>query len=226
MPYWLNKTPEMIAMDRYFSGPTAKLIKNYKAAIARVEAAAQTASGLPTSSDALNDPKNWPGQPNKAFAHFDTDWLNPNNPSSGGDYWPQVPTLSIIPWFQSGILAGANKGLGWTELVKTPVDPNKLFESELEYGMTEAELADPLPLATSWVCTSPPGTGTVEVDAVRGPSVVELIIATPWPKTMQSRLWATVKPIIDQQWVHLHGGPGPSELDLEREASESSEISS
>jgi hypothetical protein len=71
--------------------------------------------------------------------------------------------------------------------------------------MTEAELQDVVPMVTAWVCTSPPGTGTVQVDAVRSPSAVQLVIATPWPHTMQSRLWPVVSGLIDQAWIRLHG---------------------
>ena len=30
--------------------------------------------------------------PQGEMSHFDSDWLNLNNPSSGGRYWPHIPT--------------------------------------------------------------------------------------------------------------------------------------
>ena len=53
--------------------------------------------------------------------------------------------------------------------------------------------------------TAPAGTGSIEVDAVRGPTVVELVIATPQPQLLQSRISKAVRVIIDQQWITLHG---------------------
>ena len=213
MPYWLNKTREMIAMDRYFGvSDEAKLIDRYNKAIGKIRA------GIPGSSDALNKELKTGKPPSDSFLHFGKDWLNKNNPSSGGDFWPHVPTFTIITWFEKGILAACQKGLGWTELVNQNEDAAAIFKSETDDSLMDpSELEDVLPLSTCWVCTSPPGTGTVEVDAVRGPSVVQLVISTPWPKTMQSRLWGIVKPVIDEEWVRIHGGPGPSELNLERE---------
>jgi hypothetical protein len=205
MPYWLAKTPEMIAMDKWFSaGP--ELANRYNAAITSINTSKQ-AHRLPTRSDALDS--KLPGGAAGAFSHFGKDWLNPNNPSSGGSYWPHVPTFMIIEWVQNGVLNAAHKGLGWTELANRGERPDDIFESEMHDGlMVESELDGHLPLVTTWVCTSPPGTGTIEVDAVRGPTVVELIIATPQPKLMFSRIWSEVQTLIDQQWIILHGGEG------------------
>jgi hypothetical protein len=176
----MNKTPEMVAMDRWFStGPD--LVNRYTNAINSV-IASQGARTLPTASDVLDNPT-FTGNKQDAFRHFGADWLNEKNPTSGGRFWPHVPTFTIISWFQIGVLHAARKGLGW------------------------AQLQDVLPLVTTWVCTSPAGTGTVEVDAIRGPTVVELIIATPQPKTMQARIAAEVQTLIDEQWIILHCGP-------------------
>jgi hypothetical protein len=203
MPYWMNKTREMVAMDRWFSGPD--LVTRYTDAIDRVTAS-QLASRLPSSSDVLDN--ELPGKQSGAFAHFGTDWLNPKNPSSGGSFWPHVPTFTIISWFQIGVLNAARKGLGWTELIARGDDPTAIFRPEMEWsGMEQTELDGVLPLVTTWVCSSPAGTGTVEIDAIRGPTAVELIIATPQPKTMQSRIWEEVQKVIDDQWIILHGGP-------------------
>ncbi|MDQ1480800.1 MAG: hypothetical protein QOI44_1661 [Actinomycetota bacterium] len=206
MPYWMNKTPEMVAMDRWFSDD---LVNRYTNAITSIE----TAKGhrtLPGSSDALDNEA--PGSSQDAFAHFGKDWLNRNNPSSGGDYWPHVPTFTIIPWLQTGFLRAAQKGLGTDQLKATlgkgPAEIDKLFKPEVEWSKLKADdLKRTVPLVTTWVCTSPPGTGTIQVDSIRGPSVVELIISTPQPQYMRSRIFEEVSDLIDEQWVTLHGGP-------------------
>jgi hypothetical protein len=211
MPYWMNKTPEMVAMDRYFSGPD--LVNRYKKAITSINTS-KPGNALPTTSDALN--KELPNGVAHAFTHFGQDWLNKNNPSSGGNFWPHVPTFTIIPWIREGVLHAAHKGLGSTALAtlgKSPTEIAKIFKSEKEDSqLTDAELKAVLPLVTTWVCTSPPGTGTIQVDAVRGPTVVELIIATPQPQMMHSRFFDQMRDIIDRQWIILHGGPATIDL--------------
>jgi hypothetical protein len=207
MPYWMNKTREMVAMDRWFSGPD--LVEKYTNAINSV-LASQLSNVLPATSDVLDN--ELAGKQASAFAHFGSDWLNPSNPSSGGTYWPHVPTFTIISWFQIGVLHAARKGLGWTELTNRGDDPTQVFAPEMNWsGMEESDLDRVLPLVTTWVCSSPAGTGTIEVDAVRGPTVVEMIIATPQPKTMRSRINDEVQAVIDEQWLVLHGGPGAND---------------
>jgi hypothetical protein len=201
MPYWMNKTPEMVAMDRWFS---TDLVTRYTNAINSV-LASQAVRTLPTTSDVLHN--EFLAGEQTAFQHFGDDWLNKKNPTSGGRFWPHVPTFTIISWFQIGVLHAARKGLGWSEVSSLGEDPNNIFEPEMHTGgMQEADLQGPLPLVTTWVCTSPAGTGTVEVDAIRGPTAVELIIATPEPKTMRSRIADEVQALIDDQWNILHGG--------------------
>jgi len=208
MPYWMNKTPEMLAMDRWFrAGPD--LAQRYENAINRIETAQQHHT-LPNASDALDNEA--PGTSPGAFAHFGKHWLNRNNPSSGGDYWPSIPTFSIIPWLQQGFLTAMQKGLGAVALGNTlgklPAEIAALFKPEKDWsGLTDADLQDELPLVTTWVCTSPPGSGTIEADAIRGVTAVELVISTPQPILMQSRIFDQVRDIIDQQWITLHGGP-------------------
>jgi hypothetical protein len=40
---------------------------------------------------------------------------------------------------------------------------------------------------------------------------VEMIIATPQPKSMRSRINDEVQAVIDEQWIILHGGPTPND---------------
>ena len=208
MPYWMNKTPEMVAMDRWFSGPD--LADHYRNAITNINTA-KAHRTLPGASEALDHGMTAPDV-TSAFRHFGSDWLNPNNPSSGGDYWPHVPTFTIIPWLQTGLLHAAQKGLGSLELAanlgKSQDEIDRLFAPEIDWSkLTPADVEGVVPLVTTWVCTSPPGTGTIQVDSIRGPSVVELIISTPQPQLMKSRIFEEVRDLIDEQWVTLHGGP-------------------
>src|SRR4029079_11001971 len=83
-----------------------------------------------------------------------------------------------------------------------------LFMPEKRWsGLQDADLQGVLPVVTTWVCTSPPGTGTIESDAIRGVTAVELVISTPQPILMQSRIFDQVRDLIDEQWITLHGGP-------------------
>ena len=211
MPHWLAKTPEMIAMDRWFSDD---LVTRYNNAIASIEAS-KNAKVLPPASAALNDavlqskfPGGAPGV-SDAFRHLGTDWLNPTNPSSGGRFWRHVPTFLIITWLQEGVLTAARKGLGWTAIENRGERPQDLFESEInDCKLEQSDLDGEKPLVTTWVCTAPAGTGSIEVDAIRGPTVVELVIATPQPQLLQSRISRAVRELVDLQWITLHGGAG------------------
>jgi hypothetical protein len=212
MPHWLNKTPEMVAMDRWFRG--GGLEGKYLDAIASIEAG-RPGHTLPDASDALNDPNSGMNQQeiNDAFDHFNRDWLDPNNPASGGNFWPHIPTLNIKQWLRQGLLNAMHKGLGRTALESNPISktPNEvdvIFDSEIHVSkLTEGDLAGTIPLITTWVCTAPAGTGSIEVDAVRGLNVVELIIATPDPMKSHSRIFAEVSELIDVEWNLLHGEP-------------------
>ncbi len=75
MPYWMNKTREMVAMDRWFSGPD--LVAKYTNAINSV-LASQLSNVLPATSDVLDN--ELAGKQASAFAHFGSDWLNPRQP--------------------------------------------------------------------------------------------------------------------------------------------------
>ena len=213
MPHWLAKTPEMIAMDRWFSAG-ADLVVRYNNAIASIEAS-KNAKVLPVASAALDDAvlqSTFPGGAagvSGAFRHLGKDWLNPTNPSSGGRFWPHVPTFLIITWLQEGVLTAARKGLGWTAIQSRGESPDDLFRSELDdCRLDQSDLDGEKPLVTTWVCTAPAGTGSIEVDAIRGPTVVELVIATPQPQLLQSRISRAVRELVDLQWITLHGGAG------------------
>lgn len=215
MPYWLAKTTEMIAMDRWFSpagaGSEAQLVQRYQDAIARVTAGGQgVLTGGASSIASLGG-----GRAATAMGHFGSDWLNLTNLNSGGDFWPQIPSWQIIIWLRQGIVSAAKKALGVQHL--DPAEIASVYRAEIE---TDPD--DPrdtvLPLTTIWVCTGNHSSAGFEVDAVRGPTTVELVIATPPPR-MRSRLWEDVVGQIDAFWGALHGdvgmpeppGPGPAQ---------------
>jgi len=118
-----------------------------------------------------------------------------------------VPTLNILASLKVGIAAGCTKGLGTTALANAfpALTPAVVYDREIrEAKLTPDELSGVMPMSTSWVCTSAPGTGGFQVDAVRGPSIVDVVIATPWPMP-QSRLWCVLGPDLDALWTVLHG---------------------
>jgi hypothetical protein len=203
MPIWLAKTKEMVAMDRWFSldhaGGEAGLVKRYQQAIARVTASDDGVLRGGSSSLTLQPG----GKPelDKSFMHFNEDWMNFNNLSSGGNFWPQIPTWSIIIWLRQGILTAARKALGST-FVPNPAAEKWLFRYEIENDPDDDRKAV-LPLVTCWVCTGSPGGGNFEVDAVRGPTAVQLVIATPAPY-QRAHIWKDVKPQLDNMWRSVH----------------------
>ncbi len=207
MPYWLAKTPEMYAMDTWFSlddaGSKNELVSRYNRAIAR----ARQLAGLRSSEAIEAHMPGGPGAEGSSFGHFDQDWLNLGNASSGGNYWPQIPTFSILTWLTQGITYAAHKGMGMANLPGS-VNAADLFDYEIEVmkkaefdpDAIDASLSDVLPMVTCWVCTNG---SNFEVDAVRGPTAVSLIMATP-PPYQQAHSWPFVKVQLDEIWKRIH----------------------
>jgi len=211
MPYWLMKTPEMVAMDHWFSleQGEATLVTRYNQAIT-----AMSANTFLSSSKSLGTPN----ADNPSYKHFRGfggmlgDWLNIQNPTFGGKYWPHVPTVMILATFKRGITLAAQKGLGWSNLPASPgTSADDVFASELEYipevtPESPAWLDGVVPTTTVWTCAAPPGTGSVQVDAVRGPGSVQIVISTPWPNTMVARTYDQVSADMNEFWAGVHGG--------------------
>jgi len=207
MPFWLAKTTEMVAMDRWFSladaGGEAALAQRYEDAITRiVTAAPDLLTGNAASIATLGSTR-----AATAMGHLGRDWLNLVNLNSGGDFWPQIPTWQILIWLQQGIVSAAKKALGVHHL--DPAEVASVYHAEIE-----TDPGDPrdtvLPLTTIWVCTGNHSSNGFEVDAVRGPTCVELVIATPPPR-LRSRLWPNVVGQVDAFWLRLHGEVDPPE---------------
>ena len=192
MPNWFAKTKEMAAFDRYFSlidVDEQGLRERYLRALDRVRA-----NKYFDQSDALDDV--WAGRPTRdrdlkmsLDGHFRGDWVHhlyPNDPGRyggiGGRFWPQVPSTDVLDRLQAGTIFAIHKALGDSELdsLGLPQDyRDRLWTAERE---NEIPIDDGIrPVAMSWNCVAPAGDDFFEVDALRGPSVVEFAIATPRP---------------------------------------------
>ncbi len=185
MPHWFAKTPEMITADAYFSlagsGSEVALIGRYETALQRLQA-----SDYYTRSDALQS-SGWtaPAMSASLGGHFRGDWIHPSYPDPrfagiGGRFWPQVPSTTVVDRIRFGTIIAIQKALGRARLGSAIATNyvSQIFAPELANGV---EVDGVRPLATSWVCIAPTGENYFEVDSLRGPSVVEFVIATPRP---------------------------------------------
>ncbi len=184
MPKWFAKTREMAAVDLYFSvqgaGSEDALIGRYLQALGRLQT-----DYVDNRSVALEN-TGW--DPNGVAAsiggHFVGDWIHqlyPADPHLGGRFWPQVASQKVVEHLRWGTMIAFHKALGRDNLVSRGVDEEYieiLFESERHI---DVEINGVLPLAMSWNCVAATGEDYFEVDALRGPTVVELAIATPRP---------------------------------------------
>jgi hypothetical protein len=191
MPQWFAKTREMVASDLYFSlgnaGGEAGLISRYQQGLSRLQSPSYY-----TGSDALDKTttNTWsPSQTqNTLQSHFLGDWIYqfyPQDPvqyaNVGGRFWPLIGSQLVLDQIAAGTMTAIHKALGRTQLQQLgmpPADIDRLFEPEIHNGV---DVEGVRPLATSWNCVAPAGDTFFEVDALRGPSVVEFAIATPRP---------------------------------------------
>jgi hypothetical protein len=205
MPRWFAKTQEMAAIDQYFSvqdaGSEAALRDRYIQALTRLGA-----SSYFDRSDAL-DKTGWDPSAARASldSHFVGDWIHqlyPTDPATyanvGGRYWPQVGSQRVVNRIRFGTILGFHKALGRDTLVSAGAASDYidlLFESEFDRAIAVDGV---LPLAMSWNCVAPTGDDYFEVDALRGPTVVELAIATPRPYGT-----GAVMPLVEQYELGL-----------------------
>jgi hypothetical protein len=192
MPNWFAKTKEMAAFDRYFSMVDVdeqELRDRYLRALDRLQGAKYF-----DQSDALDT--EWAGRPTLTTdlrmsldEHFRGDWVHhlyPTDPArhgaSGGRFWPQIPSTEVLDRLHAGTVFAIHKALGDSELVILGLSlayRDRLWKAERE---NEIPIDDGLrPIALSWNCVAPAGDTFFEVEALRGPSVVEFAIATPRP---------------------------------------------
>jgi hypothetical protein len=225
MPDWFAKTKEMMASDLYFSlvdaGTEAELISRYNRALDALEAAPK--GRAPRTSAALQEV--W-GDPKKVQdsigGHFEGDWIYYryyNDPDLykdvGGKYWPLIPSSTVLDVIRVGTKIAIHKALGETELAKVPQLTTKpyyreaIWKAERENDVVTDGV---LPLATSWNCVAPAGSDFFEAAALRGPTVVELAIATPKPYGRS--------PLMDIVQKVLDGGYDAFKVDEEEEQQE------
>jgi hypothetical protein len=184
MPKWFAKTREMAAIDLYFSvqgaGSEADLVARYLKALTRLGS-----NYVDNRSDALEN-TGWDVSAVGASigGHFVGDWIHqlyPADPHLGGRFWPQVASQKVVEHLRWGTMIAFHKALGRDNLMSRGVGSDYiaiLFESEFHI---DVEVDGVVPLAMSWNCVAATGEDYFEVDALRGPTVVELAIATPRP---------------------------------------------
>jgi hypothetical protein len=192
MPNWFAKTKEMAAFDRHFSLidiDEGQLRDRYLQALSRVRT-----DPYYDRSDALET--QWANRPNRdrdlqlsLDGHFRGDWVHhlfPSDPGTygklGGRFWPQVPSIDVIERLRAGLVFAFHKALGDSELASLGLPEHyrdRLWKAERE---NEIPIDDGIrPSVMSWNCVAPAGENFFEVDALRGPTVVEFAVATPRP---------------------------------------------
>ena len=192
MPNWFAKTKEMAAFDRYFSlldVDEKGLLERYWLALERLNSRADYYN----ASDALQH--EWRAKPNlqremagSLDGHFRGDWIHlnfgrdPKASDLGGRFWPQVPSIQVVEILRLGTTMAIHKAMGDTELENLGLGEDyryRLWKAERENGI---DVDDGVRgIAQSWNCVAPAGDTFFEVEALRGPSVVEFAIATPRP---------------------------------------------
>ena len=120
-------------------------------------------------------------------SHFRGDWINAQYPdvTSGGLFWPHISSDTVVHWVKVGTMTAIHKAVGkqnllamYTAVPQIATYADMLYES---YGPDGADNDSVVPLSTSWLCVGPTDSTFFEADAVRGPSIVEFVIATPKP---------------------------------------------
>ena len=198
MPEWFAKTAEMCASDLYFSdegtnGDRMLLGQRYLDALRRLQDQDPDHQYF-GQSDAMDEAAGTqkllltPTKVHTALTeHFRGDWIHANyHPGGvtdppGGRYWPEIPSQRVVDVLKAGTQMAILKALGETNLQNMGLDQgrtNELFLPEKELQITTTGIR---PLATSWNCVAPPGATFFTALALRGPSIVELAIATPRP---------------------------------------------
>jgi hypothetical protein len=193
MPSWFAKTKEMAAFDRYFSTRDVDekgLLDRYLAALDRLKEPV-----FYRQSDALQN--EWRSMANRDFAiqgsldaHFRGDWVHklfdPNNRNRfwkiGGRFWPKVPSIKVVKELRKGTILAIYKAMGDTELINLEISDADRYEIWTAERENRIDIDDGIRgIALSWNCVAPAGSVFFDSEALRGPSVVELAIATPRP---------------------------------------------
>jgi len=191
MPQWFMKTPEMVASDRWFSlgpqgtnGDVNALRKRYTDALLRL----QGQGAYYSQSAAMNASMQPSAVSSSLGSHFRGDWIHAQYPQNqgGGLFWPQIASATVIEVVKRGTRTAIHKALGVSTLsaLLAGVHPNigayvsGLYDS---FAQDDVNPDETRPLSTSWVCVAPADSDFFQADAVRGPNVVDFVIATPKP---------------------------------------------
>lgn len=201
MPDWFAKTPEMMALDKYFSlvdaRTTSELTRRYTAALAQLK----TTGGYAGYSTAMNKHMTRAQVEASLAGHFEGDWVHHNylrDPANqghlGGLFWPSIPSTKVVHSLRRGMELAIHKALGDAQLARLGYAQryrDALFAQERAYRV---ELDRVLPIAMSWNCVAPTGSDFFDVAALRGPTIVEFAVATPQPYgvSMSQRLLSMV----------------------------------
>jgi hypothetical protein len=191
MPDWFAKTKEMMASDLYFSfvdADEAELIRRYHQALERLNTTPDDEA--PQDSDALQRVWQNPARVKASLGgHFVGDWIYYRYyankalfASKGGAFWPDVPSSEVVDKIREGTIVAIHKALGATELNNVQGLKAQYLEDLWEPELVnDVDIDGVRPLATSWNCVAPAGSTFFETAALRGPTIVELAIATPKP---------------------------------------------
>jgi hypothetical protein len=166
-------------------GGTTQLLNKYVGALQTLQSmpdyytqsAAMTGGGM--SANAVNT---------TLGSHFRGDWISAKYPldPAGGLFWPQVASAIVISTVQLGTMVAIHKAIGKSNLTAlyagAPMNVESYADALFDpYNQDDADPDAVRPLSTCWVCIAPSDSTFFQADAVRGPSVVELVIATPKP---------------------------------------------
>ena len=95
---------------------------------------------------------------------------------------PRCASHEVIDELRAGVMFAIHKAMGDTELANLGLPDeyrDRLWKAERENGI---DIDDGIRgIALSWNCVAPAGENYFEVEALRGPTVVEFAIATPRP---------------------------------------------
>lgn len=184
MPDWFAKTPEMMAMDRYYSGLTTRgdfdaeeLKQRYLEALGDVRAPSQSFEG----SKALKKEAPHLVAPGLT-KHFRRDWLCPDDPFStdrGGKFWPNLPSRDVLEGLKFGMEDALKRALGRPNIPSSMANDKELDDLFDEDERNDIDTSNVLPLITSWNCVAPRGSKFFDTKAIRGPTAVEWSIGTP-----------------------------------------------
>ena len=193
MPNWFAKTKEMAAFDRYFSlldvDEKALLERYWRRWHARWPGATSTTAPTRSSTSGAAKPNlglraagSRSTRTSAATGSTTTSAVIPRPARRAAGSGPRCRRTAWSSCLRTGMIMAIHKAMGDTELANLglPEDyRDRLWKAERE---NDIDFDDGVRgIALSWNCVAPAGDNFFEVDALRGPTVVEFAIATPRP---------------------------------------------